>query len=326
VTLAPAPTTPTTGTPALPPGAVRRTSSVDIVWAEPGNMFVEADDGIALHLRGAVRDVHAERGVADEAHLDVGLDAKRDVVFLTSEPADPRLQSLLGTVAGSGFRGRVEAVVPDLLGTPLGALLDDVPVASLIGGYVTMRVTTLRGEPQSPLPPGQMLERMGDLCSGWRLGGDAMNSVAIGQGVPMQYAPPAPPIDESPGAWHHLEPLPPSGMRRRRRMDLHPDRRIDAMFRDTFMDPDGEVALHEYTLTARLDDDGLLRDLVANPHVLPMRECPLAAPNVTVLDGVAPRDVDRVVKEKLLGIAGCTHLNDLLRSLAGLDHLTQLLS
>lgn len=324
MTLAAPPTEPSSGTPTLPAGAVRRTSSVDITWTSPGDPFRVDDEGIALRLRGAVRDVRTGIEVADEAHLYVGLDARRDVMTISSEPSDERLAGLVGAVAGSGFRGRVEQVLPDLVGTPLGALLDDVPVASLIGGYATMRVSAQLGEELSPLPPGQMIARMGDLCSGWRLGGDAMNSVAAGRGVPLQDATPAPSLDSDEGAWHALPALPEKSMRRRRRLDLHADRTIDAMFRDTFVEEDGEVVLHEYGLTARLDEAGRLRDLVAVPRVLPMRECPLAAPNVTVLDGVAPSEVDRAVKERLLGIAGCTHLNDLLRALSGLDHLSGL--
>ena len=44
----------------------------------------------------------------------------------------------------------------------------------------------------------------------------------------------------------------------------------------------------------------------------------------TALTGVTIPDLPRAVKEKLSGTISCTHLNDLLRSLAGLARLAPL--
>ena len=66
---------------------------------------------------------------------------------------------------------------------------------------------------------------------------------------------------DDPLAWHRLDDLPPSSMRRRRRVDVVPGDVItgealiiDAMFRDSCQTPDDtEVVVHEYTLDASVD-------------------------------------------------------------------------
>jgi hypothetical protein len=123
-------------------------------------------------------------------------------------------------------------------------------------------------------------------------------------------------------------------MRRRRRIDvggLLPRQNgndlveVDAMFRDSYGEPDGtEVVLHEYGLQATLDPDGLVvRSIEAVPAVLPFGECPLAAANVEDLVGRAIGDFRTAVREQLTGIRSCTHLNDMLRVLADVPYLAQ---
>jgi hypothetical protein len=50
--------------------------------------------------------------------------------------------------------------------------------------------------------------------------------------------------------------------------------------------------------------------------VLPYDECPLAAPNVTRIEGVPLANLRREVLERIQFVECCTHLNDALRSLA----------
>jgi hypothetical protein len=110
-------------------------------------------------------------------------------------------------------------------------------------------------------------------------------------------------------------------MRRARRIDVWREGgelRIDAMFRDSCWDPDGqEVAVHEYQLIAGADEAaGALTSMVATPRVLPYVECPLAARNATRLVGSPLRTLRTEVLERLRGTDCCTHLNDALRALA----------
>jgi hypothetical protein len=101
---------------------------------------------------------------------------------------------------------------------------------------------------------------------------------------------------------------------------------VSAMFRDTHVSTDGDATvLHEYALTATLDRSSLvLSDLVATPVVLPWPECPAAAASASRLDGRSVDELRDVVRREFMGTSTCTHLNDLLRSLADLRVLVEL--
>jgi hypothetical protein len=254
---------------------------------------------------------------------------RRELVELQVRPERPGLQErLAGQRVGSGFRARVRAEVPGEEGSPLGLLLDDLPGAGLISGYVHMRADAHAGRPPGASAPPDALGRMSDICSGWRAGGTAMSSVARGQGVPVQDCPPAPDLDDDPGdplAWQPMEPLARGAMRRRRRLDVwgRDTAKVDAMFRDTYGEPDGtEVVLHEYGLEAIMEGPELvLVEIEATPRVLPFWECPLAAESVGDLLGLRAAELRQAVPLLLAGTRGCTHLNDLLRVLADVGHL-----
>jgi hypothetical protein len=290
-------------------------------------------DGPWLHLAGAARDLETtDRGarVRDAASLDAHVDPRRRLASLDLVPDRPEATALAGSVVGSGFRSKVATVLPGERGTPLGLLLDDLPGASLISGYVRVRAEAHAGLPSGSTVPVGALEAMTDVCSGWRAGGRAMSSVASGDGIPLQDCPPAPDLAGGEGSsdvlgWHEIGSLPPGAMRRRRRIDVggRDPVGVNAMFRDTYGEPDGtEVVLHEYGLEATLDPDGLVvRSIEATPAVLPFGECPLAAAHVEDLVGRAIGDFRSAVREQLTDIRSCTHLNDMLRVLADVAYL-----
>lgn len=294
-----------------------------MTWEPPG-----------LVLAGTARDLlTTEEGaeVLADARVRAALEPWRTLLSLELHPDRPEAAGLLGARVGSGFRAQVRDTVPGEEGTPLGLLLDDLPGSALISGYVHMRSDVHAGRlPGASTPPGA-LERMQDICSGWRRGGTAMSSVAAGEGIPVQDCPPAPDLDLGPDplAWQPVEVLPVGAMRRRRRIDVSGTGpvEVDAMFRDSYGEPDGtEVVLHEYSLTATLSSmpDLEITAIAATPHVLPFWECPLAADNVAQLTGVPVGRLRQAVPERLRGIASCTHLNDLLRVLADVARLATL--
>jgi hypothetical protein len=286
-----------------------------------------------LHLAGAARDLETTASgarVLDAASLDADVDPHRQLARLELVPDRPEAAALIGSVVGSGFRARVETVVPGEGGSPLGLLLDDLPGATLISGYVRIRSEAHAGLPAGSTVPAAALHAMTDVCSGWRAGGRAMASVARGDGIPMQDCPPAPDLTATDGGsddwgWHEMGPLPPRAMRRRRRIDVSGRDlvEVDAMFRDTYGEPDGtEVVLHEYGVRAGLAPEGLVvRSIEASPAVLPFHECPLAADHVSDLVGQPIADFRRTVREQLRTTRSCTHLNDMLRVLADVAFL-----
>jgi hypothetical protein len=114
-------------------------------------------------------------------------------------------------------------------------------------------------------------------------------------------------------------------MRRQRLIERDGDA-LWAMFRDSYARPDGTVSvLHEYSLEATLepaaDGSSRVRTCVATPRVLPWLECPGAAASAARIEGHAVPALRALVKDDLVGTSTCTHLNDLLASLAQADAL-----
>ena len=286
-----------------------------------------------LTIEAAARDLRTGPAGPDhvvvlaEAAVTAGFDETRRLDTLVTEPGAAWTAELVGTRAGGGFRRRLDEIVPaDESTSLLRQVLDDMPAAALISGYAFMRLARREGHHPASLMPSGALDRMTDLCAGWRRDGVAVRSVSAGQGVPMQDCPPAP---EDPGtdfhAWHAMAPLDLDWMRRRRCIDVRHDDDgtfwLWAMFRDTVGDSDGaELVLHEYTVTAN-GRDGVLEEVSAVPRVLPFPECPGAAAAVGALAGSPVRTLAATVPGTLTSISSCTHLNDLLRALGGVGDL-----
>ncbi|MGH9018899.1 MAG: DUF2889 domain-containing protein, partial [Acidimicrobiales bacterium] len=236
--------------------------------------------------------------------------------------------ALLGARAGGGFRRHLASVVPAAEGSSLlRQVLDDMPAAALISGYAWLRLARREGHDPQGLVPADMLSRMGDLCSGWRMGGEAVASIATHHGMPTQDCPPAPVDNGDRWGWHAMVPLERDWMRRRRCLDVAVDAgggfAIWAMFRDTVGEQDGaEVVLHEYAVTASGRGEAV-EAVAAEPRVLPFPECPLAADAVPDLVGRPLAALSTAVPEVLTGIRSCTHLNDLLRALGGVAGLVE---
>jgi hypothetical protein len=312
-------------TPRRRPRSARRTSHIDIIFG--------GGEGGGLLLAGAARDLvtPASAGpnpqVAAIAEVSARLDAMQEVVDLHTTPMDDRVDALVGLPVGRGFRGAVDQLLADEqeAAGPLHLLLDDLPVAALISGYALLYRgdTAMRKVDESHVKA--------DVCSGWRSEGTMLVSLRTTGQIPVPMGPEANELvcDDDPMAWHDIGTLPVGAMRRRRLIDVTGGDPHDvyAMFRDTHVDPDGrETVLHEYSLTATLDPVSLvLSGSEARPHVLPWTECPSAAASAHRLDGHRVSELREVVGREFRGTTTCTHLNDLLRSLAVLGGLTALL-
>jgi hypothetical protein len=298
--------------PARATGSVRRTSHLDIVLAADGGLL----------LAGAARDLRTVAGGAGITVASAGLQARvgpdRRLLELASTPGEPRLTALLGRPVGSGFRRAVAASVPEHAGagTPLHLLLDDLPVAALIGGFA-IRYARGRAGLADPDPP-----RPVDVCAGWRAGGSALRALRLHGSMPVMTGPEAPAPDDAgdPLAWHGMEPLPVRAMRRRRCIEVLPGDplRVQAMFRDTHVDDAGiERVLHEYAVLITVDARShRVLAVQATPGALPFAECPEACATAASIEGHELPLLRNYVEQALYGPSTCTHLNDLLRSLA----------
>jgi hypothetical protein len=314
-------------TPPRRPGSIRRTTTLDLL--RPRGL----DEPLVFagRTRDLLTDSAGSDRVVDHAQLSAGLDGDGRLRHLVAFPVAPGLSRLDGTLVGAGFRTALtrHLVEPAGPGSPLYALLDDLPVGRLIAGFA---VTRRRGR----TGPGHP-----DVCIGWRRGGVPLRSLhTLGRAPDPDLAIKEPLADGSdPRAWHTMNPLPVVGMRRHRRLDVWavPDvaagsagdvLEVSAMFCDTHVDDDGvERILHEYTLGARVDRaTHRVLAVTATPWVLPFAECPSGAATAQRIVGQPASRLREFVAVEYWGPTTCTHLNDLLRTLADVPHLAAVLS
>lgn len=305
---------------------MRRTTSIDMTRDE-GSLD-------PVYLLGRARDLWtAADGTATETGV-AGLSATIELIarvvrHVEVTPSVDAIAHLSGAPAMSGFRAAADRVAPALRADRdlRYALLDDVPVATLISGHALSASGLLGEHTQSGYLP------VADQCAGFATGGLLMTSFEAGDPVVVT-GPAAPDLDHGDDhrAWHTMPPLPRHGMRRRRRIDVYDDSTgrvgIDAMFRDTYVRTDDvETIVHEYTLTATVDaDTGTIVEAHATPRVLPWQECPGAVASAEQITGMTLRELHFRVRQELLGTSTCTHLNDLLRSVADSEALIAALS
>jgi hypothetical protein len=290
-------------------------------------MFWPAGLGTELHLKGRARDLQTpftgEPTVVRNADLYAVTGRERDIQSIEAEPAPAGLQRLLGCRAGGNLRRAIAEELPDeaARGTPLHLLLDDMAGSTLIAGFVYFRWAEQFPDFHERLANGPK-RVMRDICSGFRDGASSILDDGSLSYLPQNTAHPASLVDQAdPLGWHELDDHPEIAMRRARRIDVWDEDgrlQIDAMFRDSCWDPDGqESVVHEYQLFGEADRaTGVLLSVTANPRVLPYLECPGAAPNASWMAGTELRAMRTEVLDRLRNTDCCTHLNDGLRSLA----------
>ena len=98
-------------------------------------------------------------------------------------------------------------------------------------------------------------------------------------------------------------------------------------FRDSHLGADDpEDVLHEYVLAASVRaGDLVVLASSATARVLPWPECPAALDSAGRVVGQAVDDLRALVASDFTGTSTCTHLNDVLRSLAGVTALAEAL-
>ena len=267
--------------------------------------------------------------VAAKCRVQLELGTERDIRSIIVDPDRPRAQLLIGARGGGGFRRALNDALPgeQEAGTLVYFLLDDVAGVSLVAGFAFSQ------QPQTAEMATQRASRrkfVAGICSGYRAGAPA-TIVREAGGTLTQNVAVGPDLDHDDDAfaWHPLPERPEIGLRRRRRIDvwIDGDIHLDAMFRDATWTPDGtQMIVHEYSVTASVSaTTGEVLDVTADPRVLPYGSCPAAADEVGRMIGASLGTFRASVLEILPGVLGCTHLNDMLRSLAEVPQLVMLL-
>lgn len=317
-------------TPPRRPNSVRRTATLDVTWPDG------VDAPMAVH--GRSRDLHTRTEgagplVLDEATIGVRASADRVIRAIESDPDLPQLQEIVGCRAGGRLREALRTTVPHerSAGTPLYLLLDDLSGATLVSGFAFSQWPEHLPAAWSDARAARATRRrMESVCIGFQPGSSALIEIATphrdSRAKPVSEVNTSADRDER--SWHRLEQPKGVSMRRSRRIDVWREGEsvvVDAIFQDSSTRPaGGRVAVHEYQLHATADRATLtLQSLQAEPHVLPFPECPLATLNIGTLIGAPMRELRDEVLAELKGVAGCTHLNDALRSLAEVPVLAQ---
>ncbi len=310
-----APRNPIGHAPPRRPGSVRRTSTLDSTWPDgpQGTWFM------AGRARDLFTPVVGEPSILAQAHIDMTITPERAIASIASTPPDERLQALVGARGGGHLRSVIEAALPGEreAGTPLYLLLDDISGASLVARWAWSR---WQGDWAAVGRPGGP-RNMENICTGFQTGSSALGEGGVSHSE--QNSAVVPPLQrpDDPIGWHPLAEHAGVSMRRARRIDvwlgdgvIH----IDSGFQDSASLPQGgRAAVHEYGLQATADAaTGRLLSAVADPRVLPYRECPAAPANLDRLLGVPLEDLRAQVPVTLKGPLGCTHLNDAMRALS----------
>jgi len=291
-----------------------------------------------MSMHGHARDIYttsqggAIRLLAED-DVQILASSAREILEIHSGRRNADVQALIGQKGGGYLRGAIAKLLPDELaaGSPLNLLLDDFSGASLVAGWAWSRwtpdwQTRLRG--QAPRP-GDRRRVMEGICSGFQPGASSLADDGAEDAADQSSAQ-VPPLQHpgDPEGWHALDVQDGVGMRRARRLDVWLEGQlvhIDVGFQDSATNPAGgpdRIAVHEYHVQATADLESLvLRSVIAHPRVLPYRECPGASPNVSRMIGVRLVDLRLEVPRELSGVAGCTHLNDVLRSLSDVPQL-----
>lgn len=299
---------------------LRRTVTLDTVWPDgPGRAHL-----ISARGRDVVRLADGARLVIGAQHLEALIAPAGEVLSLSASPPCGDVASLAGLRAGRGLRAALarHGDLQQAQGSLVSFLLDDLAGANLVspwalacwyGGY-----PAVEDRSAEHAPPRSMegicigfAKGAGTLDSSGRPRQDIQNSRLAGCLV----------HPEDPEGWHEFPEVTGPSMRRARWCDIRLEGdgvAVEAGFQDSGLSREaGRMAVHEYAVSAVATGDDLrLVRISAQPSVLPYQACWAAPGGIGALCGRALGGFRQEVPERLGAEAGCTHLNDILRSLS----------
>lgn len=311
------------------PGSIRRTTSIDSEWPEgyghPWEMIGRARDLLTPFNPG-------EPEVLATGGFRIIASPLREIQKIEISPDHPAAQRLVGVRAGGSSRTAIAETLSDLRGTPTFQLLDDFAGASLVAGWIWSRWTDdwmARATRQAALASPDHARRMVNICTGFAEGGSSFTPDGRPNNIDQSSTEVGPLENPDDAAgWHAMPYQEGPRKRRSRRIDLWREGdliKVDAGFQDSGSNPNGgRTAIHEYRVHAEIEaDTGILAALQVLPLILPYRECPGASVKASRMIGHTVAGFREDVLATLPGTLGCTHLNDMLRSLADVPRLAE---
>lgn len=312
------------------PGSIRRTSSTLSHWPE------------GMHgphvMSGMARDLYTPAGsdapasatgkaiILGEDWLRLILSPDRRIHRMEASRHGELLARTDGLRPGGDLRRFAEQNLPDEMAaeTLLYRLLDDLAGSAFLAVSAWHAWIPGGSEAYDALTgqPVASARKVEGVCIGLATGAQAvLPDGSMNNDIIVQTPGRLPFSADDPDAWHAFPRGDGPNHWRLRRTDVWTADgtvHVDAWFQDSAAmqgQADQRLILHEYAVSAALDPVGMvLRDIAVRPMVLPFRSCLAAPATAGRLVGMAVADLRSEVPQILRGPAGCTHLNDMLRT------------
>lgn len=285
-----------------------------------------------------IGDLADRPDVFDWAECTVSLSAAREIIGIVTEPVEPRAVQMIGVVAGRQSRSAIREIFgkEEAISSLLCVLLDDLAGVSLIAPWAWFVAQTLGAE--GGLATGvtdleQRADEFGQPKHEVCLGHSNVSRRERNDNGERNYTLGQPARDLTLpgdlGALHDLRSQSGVTIRRVRWLDLH--RRdgalvVDVGFQDSASAPHltQRRTVHQYT-GRFIVRNGMLTDISVSPEVLPYKACFHAPESLSLLRPVPISELNTKVPTILAKTLGCTHLNDMMRSLSAIQVLDRVL-
>ena len=290
-------------------------------------------------MSGRARDLYSgddtsEPQVLSIESLSADISAARQVSSISASQNNAELEPLNSLPLGGLFRKAMAETLRREVeqSTLLHRLLDDIVGASFVTGASFHAWGLVEPNDQQEMKPEKGgFDRTGT-CLTFAPGSPVLlpNGQARVEGMNHPEVE-APMYNGDPNAWHQLEEVEGPNHMRTRRMDLWEEDgmlHVDAAFQDSAALPDRDerMVFHEYQLEAEIEPDTfILKSVKAETGALPFSSCLQAPATAQSMVGQPLLDFRRSVPTQLRGVAGCTHLNDVLRSLQDVTAMSEIL-
>lgn len=278
-------------------------------------------------------DDHSVPQTVSQDSLRSGISVNREVSSITASRCNAEVSNLTSIRLGGAFRKAMAQQMPQEVEhtTLLYRLLDDMVGASLVSNAALdvwgIQADGSRSEPA----PADTYDRTGT-CISFAPGSRTILPNGQANSGDIKRIAVDVPIDiGDPNAWHPWEKLTGPNQMRLRRTDLWEDGQllqVNAQFQDSaaFSYTEQRMVFHEYRVEAVIEPDTfVLQSVEVETGILPFTECLQAADTAQKMVGQSLLNFGRSVPAQLPGIAGCTHLNDILRSLQDVVALSEIL-
>jgi hypothetical protein len=312
--------------------SIRRTISIDTRWPDTREGPIE--------LQGNARDLATfsslrKTQILEAADFHLTADSDRYIREISSTTDQATLEQLLNTQAMKPLRMQLDTLFPNLpeQSRLIYQLLHDITGTLIVADWAwASRKESLLPEPRAKRRA--TMAKMEGACTGFQAGSSSLSTDGSYQASMASPVEPLPRSDDT-KSWHPLPESTGVSLRRARRLDvwLDGDIQLESHFQDsaTQEQSDQRLSVHEYSVRASFDvRTHVLKSLIATPHILPFPECPGAIRNIQGLLGAHASELKQQVSATLYKTNGCTHLNDVLRSLASapalIDQLKQVIS